>query len=197
MYQQAESNPLVVSFVGIVSNVAQLCVKYRWLHWLYELPDPVVSIISGILPPVALAILRMLLPIVLHLLAWFEGIPRFTGLELSLMTRYFIFQVVVRTLSSCACLVTTNSYPRLALVFDCHDLVGYRRHPSPTRINPTSTPTILTQKLPEASTFLLRMPSCKVWRVAQVHCCRSCRSYCTMSSRTFPEGEFTTKRRSG
>lgn len=37
----------------------------------------------------------MLLPIVLRLFARFEGIPQKTGVELSLMTRYFIFQVVV------------------------------------------------------------------------------------------------------
>lgn len=86
---------LPVAFVGIVSNVAQLCKQYTWMAWLCKLPDVVVGIISGILPPVALAILMMLLPIILRLLARFEGIPRFTGLELSLMTRYFIFQVIV------------------------------------------------------------------------------------------------------
>lgn len=37
----------------------------------------------------------MLLPIVLRLLARFEGIPKYTGLELSLMTRFFLFQVLV------------------------------------------------------------------------------------------------------
>ena len=40
----------------------------------------------------------MLLPIVLRLLARFEGIPQKTGVELSLMT--FIFQVVVSTFLS-------------------------------------------------------------------------------------------------
>ena len=57
------------------------------------------GIIQGILPPVLLAVLMMLLPIVLRLLARFEGIPRYTGLELSLMTRYFIFQIIVSGLS--------------------------------------------------------------------------------------------------
>jgi hypothetical protein len=37
----------------------------------------------------------MLLPIILRLLGRFEGIPKYTGLELSLMTRYFIFLFVV------------------------------------------------------------------------------------------------------
>ena len=65
------------------------------MAWLCKLPAPVVGIIGGILPPVLLAVLMMLLPIVLRLLARFEGIPMRTGLELSLMTRFFIFQVIV------------------------------------------------------------------------------------------------------
>ncbi|KAB5589777.1 hypothetical protein CTheo_6774 [Ceratobasidium theobromae] len=125
-----------VSFVGIVSNVSQLCVRYRWLHWLCELPSPVVGIISGVFPPVALAILMMLLPIVLRLMARFEGIPRFTGLELSLMTRYFIFQVVHSFLIITISSGIIAALPQLAS-------------------NPTSIPTILAQKLPEASTFFL------------------------------------------
>jgi len=54
--------------------------------------------LQGILPPVLLAVLMMLLPIVLRKFAQFEGIPKKTGLELSLMTRFFLFQVVVSVL---------------------------------------------------------------------------------------------------
>ncbi|KAG8716258.1 hypothetical protein FRC09_015937 [Ceratobasidium sp. 395] len=124
-----------VASVGIVSNVSQLCVRYRWLHWLCALPRVVVGIISGVLPPVGLAI-PMLLPIVLWLLARFEGIPRRTGLELSLMTRFFIFQVVHGFL-----IVTISSGIIAALL----GLLN----------NPGSIATTLAQKLPEASTFFL------------------------------------------
>ena len=55
----------------------------------------IVGIISGILPPALLAILMMMLPIILRLLARLEGMPQRTMIELSLMTRYFIFQVIV------------------------------------------------------------------------------------------------------
>ncbi|KAG8794642.1 hypothetical protein FRC12_022951 [Ceratobasidium sp. 428] len=125
-----------VAFVGIISNVSQLCVRYRWLHWLCTLPRVVVGIISGVLPPVGLAILMMLLPIVLRLLARFEGIPRRTGLELSLMTRYFIFQVVHGFL-----IVTISS----GIIAALPGLLN----------NPGSIATTLAQKLPEASTFFL------------------------------------------
>lgn len=87
-----------VAFVGIISNIQGLCVRESWLAWLCTIPPVVIGIIQGILPPVLLAVLMMLLPIILRLLARFEGIPTRTGLELSLMTRYFIFQVIVSTL---------------------------------------------------------------------------------------------------
>lgn len=84
-----------VAFVGLISNVKGLCVRESWLAWLCKIPPVILGIIQGILPPVLLAVLMLLLPIVLRLLARFEGIPTRTGLELSLMTRFFIFQVIV------------------------------------------------------------------------------------------------------
>lgn len=84
-----------VAFVGIVSNIGSLCKTYSWLAWLCSIPPTVLGIVEGILPPVLLAVLMMLLPIILRRLAQFEGIPSRTGVELSLMTRYFLFQVIV------------------------------------------------------------------------------------------------------
>jgi len=84
-----------VAFVGAISNIHSLCQTYSWLRWICNLPSPVVGIISGILPPVLLALLFILLPIVLRLLARFEGIPMRTGVELSLMDRFFLFEVIV------------------------------------------------------------------------------------------------------
>jgi hypothetical protein len=125
-----------VAFVGAVSNIHDLCQRASWLAWICKLPDPVVGIISGILPPVLLAVLMMLLPIILRLLARFEGIPKRTGLELSLMTRFFIFQVLHSFL-----IVTLSS----GIIASLDDLLG----------NPTSIPTVLAQNLPKASTFFL------------------------------------------
>lgn len=84
-----------VIFVGIVSNIKTVCSSVVFLAWICKLPTVVVGIISGILPPVLLAVLTMLLPIFLRMIAKFEGVPTKTGVELSLMTRFFIFQVVV------------------------------------------------------------------------------------------------------
>ncbi|KAL1745478.1 hypothetical protein HDZ31DRAFT_81894 [Schizophyllum fasciatum] len=125
-----------VAFVGGVSNIYTLCGTVKWLAWICDLPTVVTSIISGILPPVALAILMALLPIVLRLLARFEGVPRYSGLELSLMTRYFIFQVVHSFL-----VVTLSS----GIIASLEDLLN----------NPTSIPNLLASNLPSASNFFL------------------------------------------
>ncbi|KAG8910948.1 hypothetical protein FRC00_007273 [Tulasnella sp. 408] len=77
-----------------------------------------------------------LLPIFLRFLAHFEGIPRRTGLELSLMTRYFIFQVIHSFL-----IVTLSG----GLIQALPGLLN----------NPTSVPTLLASNLPQASTFFL------------------------------------------
>lgn len=125
-----------VAFIGVISNVTRLCATYSWLKWLCGLPPAVTGIISGVLPPVMLAVLMALLPIVLRLLARFEGIPKKTGLELSLMTRYFIFQVIHSFL-----IVSLSSGIIAAL-------------PSLSN-NPSSAATLLAQNLPQASTFFL------------------------------------------
>lgn len=125
-----------VAFVGIVSNVYAVCSAAKWLAWICNIGPVAIGIISGVLPPVLLAVLMMLLPIVLRLFARFEGIPQQTGCELSLMHRYFAFQVVHTFL-----IVTLSA----GIVASLKSLLN----------NPTSIPTLLATKLPQASTFFL------------------------------------------
>ncbi|KAJ7634798.1 hypothetical protein FB45DRAFT_474770 [Roridomyces roridus] len=127
---------LPVAFVGIISNLHSLANTASWLHWINKIPTVPLGIISGILPPVLLAVLMMLLPIVLRQFAIFEGIPKHSDVEKSLMTRYFTFQVVhgflVMTISS-------------GIVAALQGLIK----------DPSSVPSLLSQKLPAASTFFL------------------------------------------
>ncbi|KAJ6473515.1 hypothetical protein C8R47DRAFT_1053586 [Mycena vitilis] len=125
-----------VAFVGVISNLHSLATTASWLNWIDNLPSVVTGIISGILPPVLLAVLMMLLPIILRQFAIFEGIPKRSGVELSLMTRFFMFQVVHSFL-----IVTISSGIASAL----KGLLA----------NPGSIPQLLSQKLPQASTFFL------------------------------------------
>ena len=85
----------LAAFIGVVSNVYKLCSIISWLAWICTLPKIVVGIIAGILPPVLLALLMLVTVFILRLLARLEGIPKYSGIELSLMTRFFIFQVIV------------------------------------------------------------------------------------------------------
>ncbi|KAK7034856.1 hypothetical protein R3P38DRAFT_2518516 [Favolaschia claudopus] len=78
----------------------------------------------------------MLVPLSLRSLAVFEGKPTQSAVELSLMTRFFMFQVVHSFL-----IITVSSGIVAALP-------GLLRAP-------TSVPTLLAQRLPQASTFFL------------------------------------------
>ncbi|KAF7318964.1 Protein kinase domain-containing protein [Mycena chlorophos] len=125
-----------VAFVGVISNLHSLCTAAKWLAWICKLPSVVVGILSGILPPVLLAVLMMLLPIVLRLFSVFEGTPKRVDVELSLMNRFFFFQVVHSFL-----IVTISSGISAAISGLIKD--------------PTSVPSLLAQKLPTASIFFL------------------------------------------
>lgn len=55
-----------VALVGLVSQIDYLTEVVPWLSWINNLPNSVVGLIQGILPPVGLAILMALLPIILR-----------------------------------------------------------------------------------------------------------------------------------
>jgi hypothetical protein len=112
-----------VAFVGPF-RISIPCARHTTgLRGFAPIPAVVISIIQGFLPAVLLAVLFMLVPIVLRILARLEGIPQRTGVELSLMDRFFLFQVIVRA---------SHVVPREALLinmserlFGCHSLVRY------------------------------------------------------------------------
>jgi len=81
-------------------------------------------------------ILFMLVPIILRILARLQGIPQKTGVELTLMDRFFMFQVIN------GFLVVTFSSGIIA------SLPGLVNHP-------TGVPALLAQNLPKSSTFFL------------------------------------------
>ena len=53
----------LTAFVGTVSNIDSLCSKVSWLSWVCKLPIVILGILRGALPPIALALLFMLVPI--------------------------------------------------------------------------------------------------------------------------------------
>jgi hypothetical protein len=90
----------LTALVGGLANVVTLVEKWKWLSWL--IGDSfgkqlLQGIFTGIIPPVLLALLTMVFPIVLRLLSTFQGTVSKTEVELDVMNRYFIFLVIVST----------------------------------------------------------------------------------------------------
>ncbi|KAK6996370.1 kinase domain-containing protein [Favolaschia claudopus] len=124
------------AFIGLASSLPSLAATAPWLSWIDMIPTWVMGFLSGILPPVLLAAVMMLVPLSLRSLAVFEGKPTQSAVELSLMTRFFMFQVVHSFLIITVSSGIVAAYPGLLRA-------------------PTSVPTLLAQRLPQASTFFL------------------------------------------
>ncbi|WWC69648.1 uncharacterized protein I206_103591 [Kwoniella pini CBS 10737] len=130
-----------VAFVGVLSNIKTLTDQFTWLQWINGDSTGkhiLQGVISGVLPPVLLAVLMAILPFILRQLIAFEGIPSKTGVELSLMTRYFLFLVIHTFI-----VVTLTS----GLVRSAQEFIN----------NPGSIATTLASQMPTASTFFITL----------------------------------------
>ena len=128
-----------VGFLGVVSNVKGLAEKVSWLSWLNKI-GVVTGIIQSLLPTILLAVLNMLLPIFLRLFASLSGVPTRTGIELSLMDRFFLFQIVQNFLFMT--IVSGSSTQVTAFV---GSIVS----------NPSAFPGLIATAIPKGSTFFL------------------------------------------
>ncbi|KAL0946485.1 hypothetical protein HGRIS_012702 [Hohenbuehelia grisea] len=125
-----------VAFVGTLSNVGDLCAKVHWLAWICTSPKIVRGLIQGVLPPALLAALFALLPFILRGLAWYECIPRYSLMSVSVYKRFYFFLVIHGFL-----IVTLTSGITQAI----EDILE----------NPTQTVSNLAKELPGASIFFL------------------------------------------
>ncbi|KAI0296382.1 hypothetical protein BC826DRAFT_1174720 [Russula brevipes] len=125
-----------VSFIGIISSIRAVCTTYHWLEWVCKIPPVILNVIQGFAPVLLLVILNMLIPIIMRMLARFEGIPQKTAVELSLMDRFFLYQVFNGFL-----VVALSSGIIKALPFLVND--------------PNGIPRKLAENLPGSSTFFL------------------------------------------
>ncbi len=142
-----------MTFVGFISNIHAVCNTYHWLHWVCKAPGIVINFAQGFLSTVLIVVLFMLVPIIMRILARLEGIPQKTGVELSVMDRFFLFQVIVR--ASCAVFDKTLTKVRqngfLVVTFSSGIIASL-----PGLVNhPTGVPSLLAQNLPKSSTFFL------------------------------------------
>lgn len=143
--------PMTV-FIGSLSSVATLQEKFKWMSWIggNDFGKKLLQgVICGILPPVLLAVLLMLVPIILRQLAKHQGMVSKTEVELSLMTRFFLFLVIVSCAFGPSANTSQNKFIILTLssglVASIQDIAN----------NPASIATTLSKQLPMASTLFI------------------------------------------
>lgn len=83
-----------VAFTGLLSQLSYLQSTFPWLKWLDELPSWFLSAIQGVLPPLFLAILMVLLPLILRFLCRAQGLHTGMAIELTVQNYYFAFLFV-------------------------------------------------------------------------------------------------------
>ncbi|GAV52255.1 hypothetical protein ZYGR_0AG02460 [Zygosaccharomyces rouxii] len=125
-----------VALVGCISNISFLTSKVHWLRFIDKCPKPLLGLITGILPAVALGILMSLVPPIIMFAGRKSGCMTVQETDLYCQTWYFAFQVVQ------VFLVTTCTSSASATV----DAI----------INdPASAMTLLANNLPKASNFYI------------------------------------------
>lgn len=122
-----------VAFTGLLSQLTYLEGRFRWLAWISKLPDWLISAIQGVLPPLFLAILMALLPLMLRFLSKTQGVSTGMAVELTVQNYYFAFLFVQLFL-----VVSVAS--SFSTIFDSiTDLISW--------------PNILAQNIPKSSNY--------------------------------------------
>ena len=81
------------AFVGSISNITYLTDSLHWLSWIYNLPQQLLGLITGLLPAIMLSIWLALLPFILRLACKYQGWPTRSVIELKVQDLYFAFMV--------------------------------------------------------------------------------------------------------
>lgn len=125
-----------VGIIGTWSNAKELADRVEWLSWLDRLPDWILGLITGLIPPFLTSWLISYVPKLFRHIAKLSGEPTVPQAELKAQAWYMVFQIVQ------IFLVTTLSSGTAAVV---------------TKIinDPASAPELLAEGLPKASTFYL------------------------------------------
>ncbi|KAG2200841.1 hypothetical protein INT47_001372 [Mucor saturninus] len=128
-----------VVFVQAVANINELAKVLPFLSVINKLGPQVVGIIQGILPAVALSILISLVPVIFTILSTKEGIPQRSFVQLSVLHKFFFFQLID------VVLVSTLSGGILAMIEQIKNIAS----------NPFGIINTLSENLPKASTFFI------------------------------------------
>ena len=122
--------------VGMVSNIKSLSKNVWFLAWIRELPGPILGVLQGLIPALALSWLMAAVPWMLRGCARVAGVPSHALVELYVQHAYFAFQVVQ------VFLITTLTSAASAAIMDVLK-------------DPLSVKDVLSANLPKASNFYL------------------------------------------
>lgn len=127
---------LPCAFIGMVSNIESLSKLAPFLGWIMDLPGPILGVLTGLVPALALAWLMSIVPWILRSCARVAGTPTLSMIEVYTQKSYIIFQIVqvflVTTLTSAVSAALTQILE-----------------------NPMSATTLLSQNLPKSSNFYI------------------------------------------
>ncbi|KAF9111994.1 hypothetical protein BGX27_004143 [Mortierella sp. AM989] len=127
---------IIVSSLASISDIVD---TFSFLAFLHNLPSGFIGVIQGVLPPLLLAGLMALLPVLLTVMSTYEGHVRYSSITLSVMSKYFFF-LVVNVL-----LISTLSGGILKTIKDLQ-VDGFKFD---------AVIMLVSEKLPEASTFFI------------------------------------------
>ncbi|KUI64240.1 Uncharacterized protein RSN1 [Cytospora mali] len=124
------------AIIGTISNVNYLANNVAWLAWIKNLPDPILGLLTGFVPPLLTSQLASYLPNIMRYVAKTSGQPTTVVAELQVQAWYYAFQIIQ------VFLVTALSSSATAFV--------------PKIINePHHVPQLLADNLPTSSNFYL------------------------------------------
>ncbi|KAH9899068.1 hypothetical protein F4778DRAFT_742028 [Xylariomycetidae sp. FL2044] len=126
-------------FIGLISNVSYLAENFEWLSFLKNLPDPLIGLLSGLVPPLITSLLSKYVPNIFRYIFKKFGVPTNTATELKVQKWFYIFQVtqvfLVTAVFSGAATVASQLADRIK--------------------DPTSIPELLAKQLPKSSNYYL------------------------------------------
>ncbi|ODV81170.1 DUF221-domain-containing protein [Suhomyces tanzawaensis NRRL Y-17324] len=125
-----------VAVVGAISNINNLTDKVHFLRFINNMPKPIMGVITGLLPTIALAILMSLVPPFIKKMGKVCGCITVQQVEAYCQSWFYAFQIV-----NVFIVVTVTSAAASAVTTIISD--------------PTSALTLLAQKIPASSNFYI------------------------------------------
>ncbi|KAF2709844.1 DUF221-domain-containing protein [Pleomassaria siparia CBS 279.74] len=125
-----------VGLVGAWSNVSYLAENVTWLEWIKKLPDPILGLLTGLLPPLLTSLLAKYVPNIYRYIFQTFGEPTKTSAELKVLKWFYVFQVT-------QVFLVTTVFSGGAAVF------------AKIASDPTQVPALLAQNLPSSSNYYL------------------------------------------